>query len=447
MKRYFLSIFLVTFIFGVAFPKEKKGVATKLVKKDSSISVKNAKQIFGVWIDWQYVFQDMNIEKMKNNLDSDDFWKNFAQEFKYNRHVLKSMSPFLASLTNGELRDLGASPKEQLKENLEKIYVLLEKNIPGFINFLNKNGISSYKDLKQEEKLDIEQVVEKYRGVGELLFVNQDNFITNEYMFAIANRFFDFCFSPKTFPMFRQMLSNQRMYGALHFLYSTMWYYFVGDGWKHWHENCLNSLKQATENGKTVVYIAGGTDIYQLLKHGIYNITVIDPILPSQPDYYSEGWMWLVKGNGGGVGDIAKLNFGDKKLILRRESYRQSGSFMAKLSTGITAKLPRSLTIWAIYDAETKKRIGTVKFDRRFCKQEDFVAKQDEVLLMSFNEMYFVSAPNFLDGWGMRLKQMPENLKLYVKQLRHAVGRQELMCMRISDFSDFSFIMLGSSPN
>jgi hypothetical protein len=31
---------------------------------------------------------------------------------------------------------------------------------------------------------------------------------------------------------------------------------------------------------KTIVYVAGGTDIYALLASGIYNIEVIDPLLP-----------------------------------------------------------------------------------------------------------------------------------------------------------------------
>ena len=224
-----------------------------------------------------------------------------------------------------------------------------------------------------------------------------------------------------------------------------MWFHLVGEGWKDWHQNCLDALKKEHDQGKRITYLAGGNDMYQLVKHGIYNIDIIDPMLPSQPDYYAEGWLWLIKKNG--LGDKIIFNF-DKNttVIMKRVGYKEFELFDASLSTGDTVKIRHSKTTWNLYNKKNMKKLGTITIDRRFARQADLVINKNakKALLFSFNEMYFVDAPQSFGGWGIDTSVVKQDTKIFVKQLRKPITKSTWAHLRKADASSFSFILLGS---
>ena len=214
------------------------------------------------------------------------------------------------------------------------------------------------------------------------------------------------------------------------FLNKNTWYYLAASEWKSWHENTLVRLKKAADAGKTVVYIAGGSDIYQLLKAGIYNIVNIDPLYPSQEKYYSEGWDFLARGEGedGGIGNLVKIET-HRKLVMRRESYRQNGFVVQdKEILGKKISIPESTTTWSISDRYGKK-LGSYTLLRRFVTQEDFVTSPGKVFTISFNELYFImrTGPR---SWGINPRKFSENLEFHVKQLRKPLTYPVLMNIR-----------------
>jgi hypothetical protein len=237
-----------------------------------------------------------------------------------------------------------------------------------------------------------------------------------------------------------------------------MWNYLAGHGWKDWNKSTLMALKDLTKNGGTVVYIAGGTDIYQLLKYGIYNIKVIDPVLPSQFDYYSDIWDWLLinktENNGdensrngdNGLGDVVKYDFGDRRLVTRRTSFIKTGFFQAELFSGKIVDIIQSETQWTVYD-DLDNVLGEVVFERRFCNQDDFVEKDNRYLLISFNELYYIASNNLNDRWGIDISKIGDNFKMFVKQLCSPIDKNVLFNMQKADNSDFLFIKLGSNVN
>jgi len=206
-------------------------------------------------------------------------------------------------------------------------------------------------------------------------------------------------------------------------------------------------LRKKADAGKEVVYIAGGTDVYQLIKHGIYNIRVIDPLLPSQPKYYSNNWEWFVKGKGPrfGVGDKFVINLEHKYISMERVDYERTGeSISIKLSTNKNIRIEQSVTTWNLYD-EKKNKLGQVVFERRLTDQEDFVTDEKKELLISFNELYFVAAPVDNDGWGIIPGEFDDSMQIYVKQLRKPVNK-EIVCNLREEVkqTNFAFIELGS---
>lgn len=261
-----------------------------------------------------------------------------------------------------------------------------------------------------------------------------------EQMLALANYCFSFCFGAPSYQKFYAMINDSMQHGYVRLLYAVMWEHFVGRGWKDWHSVCLAALRAQADQGKRIVYIAGGNDIYQLLAHGIYNIDVIDPLLPSQPKYYAGGWLWLVKKNG--IGDKIVLN--QLHLMLRRLQHVDGALFPARLSTGQHVLLQASITAWGVFDHATGKQLGAVVFKRRFARDDDFVMNDKQELLMSFNEFFFVNAPSALGGWGIHLDQVPATQPWFVKQLCAPLTVATIGRIRSVDRVPFSFILLGS---
>jgi hypothetical protein len=221
-------------------------------------------------------------------------------------------------------------------------------------------------------------------------------------------------------------------------LYAVMWVQLGARGWQSWNQYLLLELKKQAERGKEIVYIAGGSDIHQLLKNGVYKIRVVDPFLSTQDTYYSRGWKFLVQG---ALGDTFTWSDGKQKLLFKRADYREDGFFTAKVSGGRKRRIPRAVIIWNIFDSEGKQ-CGQLTIERRFTVQDDFCHAADRAMLISFNEIYFVATAHDT-GWGIKLSKLDKNFQLYVKQLQHALPKKMLERVQQLD-ADFEFIQLGN---
>lgn len=425
-------------------------------------------EVFHRWVDkkdpcFQYVFDNINVSDFQNFLEN-GLDKGYVTEF--NKLLKKpAKKPYLTQniidffclktneLLSGESLSYEFELNNKTKERLSNVYKYLEADIGKFIEYMKIHGFSDELINKVESRTNFLTVINKYKNFAQLLFANSDPFLTQNYLFCVANNLFEFCFYPKTAPEFEKLLKQPENYPIARMIYSIMWNYLAGHGWKDWNKSTLSTLKDLTKNGGTVVYIAGGTDIYQLLKYGIYNIKIIDPVLPSQPDYYSDIWDWLVVSKSqnniienNGIGDVVKYDFGDRKFVMRRTGFDKTGFFQAELSYGKVVNIPQSKTRWTIYD-DLGNTLGEIVFERRFCNQDDFVEKDNQHLLISFNELYYIASNNLNDSWGIDISKIGDNFKMFVKQLRRPVDKNVLCNMQKADNSDFLFIKLGSNIN
>ncbi len=416
-------------------------------------TAKKADDVFKKWLEWQKVFEPIDISEVKDNLaqvSSDAFRRNYELNLSFLR---KNNIPFLETFTNEQVNKHGHIFKraldDQFKENLERFYEHTEKDIRALTGFLEPLLVNKQTLKERDDNL----VIEDNKALGLFLFAQDDMEKQEALLFSVANTYFRTCFSEENFPIFEKMLLDKALYPVLRFYYATIWFNLAGGGWKHWSAQSLRTLQEEAEDGKTIVYIAGGSDIYQLVKAGIYNVKIIDPQLPSQIKYYTDDWEWIVKGDSpnGGIGDQIIFDLDDdKKIILHRAYYKESdNAFKARLSNGEVIVLNKSKTIWAVLDQEGNQ-LGTYTFDRRFTKQEDFVAKPNEVLLTSFNELFFIAQPDFLNGWQIEPTKFELDLKIHVKQLHEPVSRHEVCNIRVASLlnnSDFKFIWLGTCIN
>ncbi len=475
--------------------------------------------VFQRWVDksdpcFQYVFDNLDISGMQNYLDQN--WLDNGYVYEFNKLLEKTArKPYLTKsvidffcLEPIDFLSYKFKLTSKTKERLCNIYSYLETDIGKFIEYIELHGFSDELINNVESSTSFLTVIGKYKNFAQLLFAHSDPFLTQNYLFCVANNLFEFCFNPKTAQKFEKLLQYSKNYPIVRMIYSIMWNYLAGHGWKDWNRSTLAALQKLTKNNGTVVYIAGGTDIYQLLKYGIYNITVIDPMLPSQPDYYSNVWEWLVvvskpdsrlflesgaspKGDGStssprarllngarpavpgvatkgevwepvegcecqkrfnnknesnGIGDVVKYDFGNVKLVMKRTGFDKTGVFQAELSFGKVVDIVQSRTEWTVLD-DMDNVLGKVVFERRFCNQEDFVEKDNQHLLISFNELYYIASNNLNDSWGIDISKIGDNFKMFVKQLRNPVDKNVLCNMQKADNSDFLFIKLGSNIN
>lgn len=215
-----------------------------------------------------------------------------------------------------------------------------------------------------------------------------------------------------------------------------------------WHTDALSRLRASSQGGDEVVYIAGGSDIYQPLLHGVRNLSVVDPMFPSQTKYYSEGWEFLIRGAGadGGIGD--RIVFSEAEvtggLVMIRRSVTADGTIRTGvLSNDATEEYPQTTTVWELQNAAGRK-VGRFTMERRFAKQEDFTNLKGRRLLISFNELAYVAATGD-EGWGLDVDAFPGDFEIEVKQLRRPVSRRTLVNMRSMNSTDFYYIKLGTS--
>lgn len=426
-------------------------VAVMLSTSAFAKTAKQADEVFKKWIDMQEIIPERDLASMANHIN-DDFLLSFKYHYQATAPALLTFMPFLQSVTAGHITDQGYSLKtpieSSLRESLADFYTLLSQGMPEFINLLKSSHILADCYARNNEiGGDMNTIIEQYNSLYSLLFAHPDPRMRHQYLFNLANRFYDYCFSPETFNDFQKLHLTKGNFSITRMLYTTTWFYLAGNGWKTWHQNSLDALKKSADQGKQIVYIAGGSDIYQLIKSGIYNIKNIDPQLPSQPKYYADDWQFLVHGQ---LGDTIHFTFDDRNIVMERTDVQTPGtSFKVRIATGEIIEIPHSTTTWKISDGKGAK-LGQYIIDRRFCNQLDFVKEPQKTVLMSFNELYFIGLPALLGGWGIEPSYFDGNLEIVVKQLHKPITKQHAVNMRIAamlNATDFKFIALGTCIN
>ncbi len=400
---------------------------------------RSAEEVFGKWLSYQKIFKDCSLNKSEKDIRNT--WQGLVSNYKKYCQKDAIFDPFLNSVSNNCLCQNGALNKKGTR-SLCSLYQWFDHDIAGFLNYLKNHDFIDSNVNMAENGMEVDPVINRYKRLTKQFFVSRYKDERMRCCFALANRMFEYCYGEKTFDDFYTILKTPDQHQIARLFYSIMWFHLVGEGWKHWHDDCLKRIAQEANRGKEIVYIAGGTDIYQLLEHGIYNIRVIDPMLPSQPLYYSEGWDWLVKSNATnrGIGDEVPLS----NVTMKRSDYKENGSFNAHLSTDKDVQLPLSITEWQVYDNTTHKKCGKVIFERRFCQTSDFTLSPKKAFLISFNEMYYVAIPSNYGGWGIGAESLPKKLSLHVKQLRKPVTQKVLLNIARGEDCPLTFIRLGS---
>lgn len=385
--------------------------------------MKKRKELFQNWIEEQSVFQDVDLNKMSFYLRKQALGR-LRKMYEKQYNDLQTLSVFFGLQTGCDWSSKSVPFSEQdIKKHFSKLYSLLQDDIEEFINYLKNNNFCSQNINKQEEKQTIGLVIKKYNSFFDILFNSIDGEKKkDEFLFTVSNQFFEFCFFQKTSKKFQKMLKDASYYPILRMFYSIMWRHLAEHGWQHWHADALQVLKKEADAGKEIVYIAGGTDIYQLIKHGIYNIRVIDPLLSTQPKYYSQHWDWFIEGE---VGEEVLVPHAE--LTMKRASQE------------------KSVTVWQVRDGSGKD-VGQIKFERRYANQNDFYSTSKRALLMSCNELYFISAPDEQEGWGIDPHAFDKSLNIIIKQLKNPVSKQVMCNMSYEgNQEEFMFIHLGTS--
>lgn len=401
------------------------------------------------WRDSQSIYKRVSVKKMKKYLQKRDL-SSLKTKLKEEITKLQAYSGLFEPKLSRMLGNYTVSKNHHMKKHFSHVYSLLGGKTENFISYLKKSGFLSKKVNDLEEKISYAPVIDKYTNVFDALFDRGNEKRKNEFLFTVSNRFFDYCFNPVTHHKFQTLFDNKASLPIVRLLYSVMWRNLAGSGWCHWHEESLKQLKKDADAGKEIVYIAGGTDIYQLLEHGIYNIRIIDPLLPTQPKYYSKSWDWFSQGYGrdSGVGERIPVKLKNREIFMHRVSCKpQEDFFTVKLSNKKTELIEKCITTWHLYDKKNKF-LGKMIFDRRLTNQNDFIYSPNKSLLISFNEFYFISINDKDGGWGIDSKKFDDRLKIVVKQLEKPVDKK-MACNFSKTFRDdkFSFMSLGTSIN
>lgn len=408
--------------------------------------IKQASDVFKKWSLWQQVLPDHNLVQAFEQKNRAPTIKRFYEQ---NLTKLRVFSDFLTPLSDNAINKYGhhinTSLPQLFTDNLTQLIAQAENNIPAFIHLLKGYGFSAVSNASMIEQINA------YSALASFIIAHEDEQTHQELMFALANRFFEFCFSLQTSSTFQQLFLNKQDQAIVRMMYSVMWEKLAGNGWKHWHNQSLNALKQAANNGKTIVYLAGGSDIYQMIAHGIYSIHIIDPQLPTQPKYYADQWDWLIKNNqsiNAGLDDT--IVFNELNVVMKRIHYNETGEFFSMpLSNNSHVHIAHSITKWNVLDV-AGNILGTVTFQRRPICQKDFDLDESSTFLMSFNELYFIALPQNLGGWGIEPAKFSKNFQMIVKQLRKPVTKEMIGAMRnaaLLNASDLKFIDLGTCVN
>ncbi len=407
----------------------------------SKPSVAASRTVFRRWIHRQKKRKDVDLNETMKRVNA-----RFARRFS--RRVPRGILPQLSFVFPRTFvwKEMTSDERAATVKQIRTLRGFLENDIPGFVDYLLENNFAGQEVNNREERLldrgNLSAVTRKYRRFLETLVYHPNSDRLDSIMNSLANRFLEYCFYPETHDHFFKLLSSKENYPVLRMLYEAIWYYLARAEWIHWHQNTLENLKREFDAGKEIVYIAGGSDIFQLIAHGIYNIRNIDPIYPTQTTYYSEGWDFLALGRKGsdGIGDTIVFNdkrTGGKNLVMRRISYEKHGTLLKnKRIYGKRVTIPRSTTVWSIENRKTKERLGTYTLERRFVDQDDFKTDGTTAHLISFNELYFILTTSS-ESWGINPRLFPKDFTINVKQTRAPLSHRVLMNMRKVQESTF----------
>jgi phage protein U len=422
-----------------------------------AVTIKTADEVFASWQKIQRVVPDRPLNYLASQLNEKSFIESFKATYEQNIQLLGPIKPLLGHITAGTITPdsyrFTYPIADTFKNNLDTIYNTLELKLDDFVNAMKKTMLTS-PEHRSLENGNPDASIHKYVALFQLLYATPDQELSHDMQFALSNRFFEYCFTTPSFSRNLQpMLMEPKTYPVARSLYAVTWFNLAGNGWKHWHQDSLDELKKRSDEGKEIVYIAGGSDIYQMLKAGIFRIRNIDPQLPSQPKYYTNDWQFILSsdGFGGGMGDQIHFKTNDgKNMIMERAAVAHQGeAFQARLASNETIALPKTITTWLIKDEEGNQ-VGQYVLERRFCNQSDFQADATRTLLMSFNELHFIAQPAFLGGWGIEPAQFDEKLDIVIKQLRKPVTKDTIFNIRIAAMinnTDFKYIALGTCIN
>lgn len=410
-------------------------------------SVREAARVFNRWSTIQQIIPDCLFQDLIPEIN-EQFARDFCRSYENRLPLLNKGMPFLKAFTNESIYEKGYAITWPLNEvfvkNLQTTYMLADKDIRELLLFFQSLNLF---ELKHDQS-SFDGLIDQFNYTLELFFSGQPEYKKVEFMFNLANRYTEWLFGPNFKTVGQRMMTDKTTHQILRHLYGVIWQKLAGFGWKNWHQSALDNVAQEVAAGKTVIYIAGGSDIYQLIKNGVYNIVNIDPQLPTQPTYYTNDWEYILMGL---PGDRIVFKEGVCNVTMIRRSYTKTGlQFQAKLSNNQTVIIDETETIWDIYNEAETQRLGSYTLKRRFSNQDDFITKPNEVLLMSFNEVYYVCMTEAMGGWGINPTQLPPNFMLYVKQLRKPVNREMLLNMHTAallNSFDLGYIGLGSCIN
>ncbi|MBM3887037.1 hypothetical protein FJ364_03835 [Candidatus Dependentiae bacterium] len=437
----------------------KKFLTTTLCALSISLSthaiVKDASEVFKRWIQIQQIIPDCSFKDLPSEIN-EQFVQDFKTSYEMQIAVLNKQLPFLKTFSNGCINDYGYQISVPLNEifeqNIKTFYELADTDISNLLDLLENFELFDNAPTNNASN----NLVEQFNGVTQLFFSGHSDSRKVEFMFNLANRYAEWVFGDKFSENMQRLFTDSSKHQVIRYLYSVIWQKLAGHGWKNWHQGSLTNLAREAAQGKTVVYIAGGSDLYQLIKSGVYNIINIDPQLPTQPTYYTNDWEYILLGN---VNDQIIFNDSSKKIVMVRKSFNRTGKqFKAVLANNQTVVIDESETVWDIYDTtnETKK-VGNYTLKRRYCNQNDFNLRDNEVMLMSFNELHYICQPQSLgtsapgnQGWGIDIATLSPSFKIYVKQLRNPLTRSTLTNMHMATLLnsiDLGYISLGSCIN
>ena len=328
---------------------------------------------------------------------------------------------------------------------LRRLYRRMDQDLPGFLRWLRDGapvGTATPAAVARAH-LDEDALVEwrkrYYTFVLALLDLHPD---ADQARLLLAERLLRFMVDDASHEAHGALIASATALPLAVMLCEATWKGLSSTGWRLWRWETLQALRRRSEAGQEVVYVAGGSDLFQLLVNGVRHLRIIDPMFPVQAPYYCLQWEFLIRGRfqNGGVGDrivIAPFSVrtptGIRKsptLVLTRTAFRETGVIDAgKMNNGAVCRLATGETRWRV-EADDGSPPGTLIFERRFVTQADLVPRPDRVLLVSFNELYFLITPHADDSWGIDPRRFAPGLQIYVKQLRRPMTVPELLRLR-----------------
>ncbi|MCB9492994.1 MAG: hypothetical protein H6679_01845 [Epsilonproteobacteria bacterium] len=442
----------IAFVIALAFTHQ-------LQAEHNGTQTKSADDFFKRWSSWKKAFPEQALTDIKSKLNQ-DFVNVHNAIIAEHGDSLAPLIPLINHLHNTNHKT--AKPThmtrmtESCKKRFNKVYDLLEQDTAGFLAHLDEIGLTKAVNESSLASAKSTEHISAYTNFLKLLFSLKDKDESDCYLFNAANSFFEYCFVDH-WDQCKSMFFEKQSYPLLKFLYANMWLFLAGSGWRNWHQNTLDNLATQAQKGKEIIYIAGGGDWDMLVKHLAeqdipFNITIIDPQLPTQPLYYPFDWEWIIASSAddGGIGDEIVYPINENKTItLVRSNFQEGGFFHAHVSNGEMIPVVSSKTTWNAVD-QSGKQVGTLTLDRRFCTQKDFEAGNDKAILISFNELYFITLTEYLGGWKIETSKFDTDTNLFVKQLRKPLNKETLKNLtqaNLYSYSDFQFIALGTCVN